>query len=190
MKREVHPARLPITTIVARTSCPICAALREFQNDLVKHLMPDDCRRFCNAHAWVAANSAPAKAVATIFLEAIANPEWRPAAPVPGQCDLCMKINEEKEVRLREIAEQLRQPRLRSWLHDYGILCSRHGREVMAKAPEDLQRNIQELMARNSREMAETLEGFLQRVETGSHVGGGVLGRAAEFLVAQRGIES
>lgn len=190
MKPEAHAARLPITTIVARTSCPICAALREFQNDLVKNLAAEDCRHFCNAHAWLVANSAPAESVATIFLRAIADPEWRPAAPVPDQCDLCKKMDEEKELRLHEIAEQLRQPKLRSWLHDYGILCSRHGRELMAKAPEDLQTSIQELMARNSREMAEILEGFLQRVGSGSHSGGGALGRAAEFLVAQRGIES
>jgi hypothetical protein len=38
--------------------------------------------------------------------------------------------------------------------------------------------------------MIEILEGFLKGVEEGSHIGGGVLGRAAEFLVAQRGIES
>jgi hypothetical protein len=44
MKRETHAARLPITTIVARRSCAICIALREFQNDLVKHLSSDDCK--------------------------------------------------------------------------------------------------------------------------------------------------
>jgi len=188
MNSETHAARLPITTIVARTSCPICAALKEFQNDLVKHLGPEECRHFCNAHAWLVAKSAPAESVATILLKAIANPEWRPAAPVPDQCDVCKKMNEEKELRLHEIAEQLRQPKLRSWLQEYGILCLRHGRDVMAKVPADLQGSIQELMARNSREMVETLERFLKGTETGSHVGGGVLGRAAEFLVAQRGI--
>jgi hypothetical protein len=30
----------------------------------------------------------------------------------------------------------------------------------------------------------------LQHAKTGDHTGGGVLGRAAEYLVAQRGIES
>jgi hypothetical protein len=190
MKREAHVARLPITTIAARSSCAICVALREFQSDLVKHLQPDDCKHFCNTHAWVVANSAPAESVATIFLRAIANPEWRPAAPVRSQCDLCRKMYEEKESRLNEIAEQVRDPKLRSWLHDCGMLCARHGREVMTKVPEDLQVSIQELMVRNGGEIVEILGDFLQQVKKGSHVGGGVLGRAAEFLVAQRGIES
>lgn len=63
-----------------------------------------------------------------------------------------------------------------------------HGREVMAKLPEDSQRSIQELMT--SGEIMEVLGDFLQQVQKESHAGGGVLGRAAEFLVAQRGIES
>ena len=159
MKRETHAARVPITTIVARSSCPICVALREFQNDLVKHLTPEECQRFCNTHAWVVANSAPAESVATIFLRAITILSGD-RLPRSGQCDLCKKMHEEKELRLNEIAKQLRDPKLRSWLHDYGMFCSRHGREVMAKLPEDLQRSIQELMTRNSGEIVEILARF------------------------------
>lgn len=190
MKRETHAARVPITTIVARSSCPICVALREFQTDLIKHLAPEECQRFCNTHAWVVANAGPAEAVATIFLKAITSPDWRPSVSVPDQCDICNKMRQEKELRLDEIARQLRDPKLRSWLHDYGMFCSRHGREVIAKLPEELQKSIQELMMRNSGEIVEILGDFLQQVKKGSHSGGGVLGRAAEFLVAQRGIES
>ena len=190
MKREPHIAKLPITTIVARSSCPICTALREFQSNLIKHLAPEDCRHFCNAHAWVAANGTPAEAIATIFLKAITDPEWTPASPVPEQCDVCRKMHKEKERRLDEIAEQFREPRSRSWLHDYGMLCSRHGRELVLKLPENSRKSLQELMTRNTAEIAEILEDFLQEVKKGSHAGGGVLGRAAEFLVAQRGIES
>jgi hypothetical protein len=60
----------------------------------------------------------------------------------------------------------------------------------MAKVPEMLRKSVQQLLARNGSEIAATLEDFLGRAQTGSHTRGGVLGRAAEFLVAQRGIES
>jgi hypothetical protein len=190
MKQEAHAPKLPITSIATRNACPVCVALREFQNDLLKNLKPEECQRFCNTHGWVIANSAPGQAVASIFLRAIANPAWRPASPVPEECDLCRAMHGEKEMRLGEVVEQLREPRLRSWLHDYGMLCSRHGREVMGKLPEDLQKSIQELIARNSGEIVDILQDYLRRVKQGSNVGGGVLGRAAEFLVAQRGIES
>jgi hypothetical protein len=56
--------------------------------------------------------------------------------------------------------------------------------------PKELQTSIQQLMAKNSVEMAEMLADFLQQVKEGSHTGGGILGRAAELLVAQRGIEN
>jgi hypothetical protein len=190
MKREVSAPKLSITSIARRTVSPVCAALREFQNELVKHLSPNECRRFCNTHGWLVANSAPAESAAAVFLSAIANRDWKPAAPVSERCDICGKLCEEREVRLKEIAAQLRENRLYSRLRDYGVLCSRHGREVMAKLPETLGKSLQELLARNGGEIAETLEDFLRRAQTGSHSGGGVLGRAAEFLVAQRGIES
>jgi len=190
MKQEAPAPRLSITSIASRNACPVCVAMREFQTDLLKRLKPADCQQFCNTHGWVIANSAPAETVATIFLKAIANPAWRPASSISGECDFCKKMLAEKEKRLGEIVEQLQEPRLRSWLHDYGMLCSRHGREVMSKMPEALRKSIEELIERNSGEIVEILEDYLRRVKQGSHVGGGVLGRAAEFLVAQRGIES
>ncbi len=190
MREQEHAMKLSITSIATRNACLLCAALREFQNDLLKHLKPDDCRRFCNTHGWLMANAGPAESVAAIFLTAILNQDWRPASPVSEECDLCSRMHKEKERRLEEIAKQLREPKLRSWLHDYGTLCLRHGREVIHKLPEALRESIQELISRNSAETVETLEDFLQRVKEGSHAGGGVLGRAAEFLVAQRGTES
>jgi hypothetical protein len=74
------PTKLPIARIAAKGNCVICVALREFQTNLVKNLQPDQCARLCNVHAWAVANSAPADSAATIFLEAVINPEWRPSA--------------------------------------------------------------------------------------------------------------
>jgi hypothetical protein len=176
--------------MVTRTSRPLCAALREFQNNWAKHLRPRECRQFCNTHARVVANSAPAESAAMIFLRAITNHEWKPARPVPEQCDFCKRMNDEKELRLKEIAKDLHDQKPRQWLHDYGMVCSRHGREVVAKLPENLRDSMQELMARSSNEIAEMPRNFLQQVEKGHHSGGGILGRAAEWLVALRGMES
>ena len=189
MKRDENASRLSITSIATRTVCPLCAALKEFQNDLLKHLRPNECQQFCNTHGWLVANSAPAETAAAIFLSAIANPNWKPAAPVLEQCDFCRKLHEEAEIRLQEIVTGIRQGRLRSWLHDYGVLCSRHGNDVISRLPEPLRESVQEVLARNGGEIAEILEDFLQRAQAGNHAGDGVLGRAAEFLVAQRGIE-
>jgi len=190
MTEPHHAASLSLTSIATRSSCFLCAALREFQNELMKNLKPEECQRFCNTHGWVMANSAPAESVAAIFLAAILDPSWRSATPVADECDMCKKIRKEKERRLAEIAKQLHRPVARSWLQDYGMLCSRHGREVMTRLPESLKKSVEELIARNSGEIVGILEDFLERLRQGSRAGGGALGRAAEFLIAQRGIES
>ncbi len=190
MRQRETASRPPITSIATRTACAVCTALREFQNHLLKHLSPDECHRFCNIHGWMVANSTPADSATAIFLAAISNPHWEPAAPVAEQCDVCRKMCEEKERRLAEVAEQLRDLTVHSWFHDNAMLCSRHGHDVMAKLPEAARENVQELLDRNGSEIIGLLEDYLGRLRSGVHAGGGVLGRAAEFLIAQRGIEA
>jgi hypothetical protein len=189
MRQSADAPKLPISSIATRTACALCAALKDFQNDLLKHLSPSDCHRFCNGHGWMVANSTPAVSAAVIFLGAIANPDWGPASPVAAECDLCRRMRDEKQRRLIEIADQFRSAKGRSWLHDNGMLCLRHGRDLVATMPEGLRESVQELLARNGREVVALLEDYLERAKNGAHAGGGVLGRAAEFLIARRGVE-
>jgi len=190
MKIGSPAIRLPISSIVAKETCPICAALKEFQNHLAKNLRAHECARFCNLHAWVIANSAPAESVAMIFLESMRNPHWEPSSPHPSQCDFCKRMEIEKQTRIKEVMDELSRPGLRSWLHEHGMLCFRHGRELMQRLPEALRKTVEETMSRKAQELEQELREFLQHAKAGVHTGGGVLGRAAEYLVAQRGIES
>jgi hypothetical protein len=190
MKQADNASKVPITNIATRTACALCAALKDFQNDLLKHLTPGECRRFCNGHGWMMANSTPAVSAAMIFLAAIVDPDWGPAFPVTQECDICRRMHDEKERRLTEIAEQFRNPKEHSWFQDNGMLCLPHGRELIAKVPEAFRENVQEFLARNGGEIVVLLEDYLERVKGGARAGGGVLGKAAEFLIAQRGIEA
>jgi hypothetical protein len=103
---------------------------------------------------------------------------------------LCSHMQTEKEARLREIARELERPRLREWLEVQGTLCRRHGRELIKQLPDTVKKTVWEIMARNVAELEGELRDFLGQVKNGSHTGGGILGRAAEYLVAQRGIET
>jgi hypothetical protein len=190
MKIGSSATRLPISNIVAKGTCPICAALKEFQNYFAKNLRASECVRFCNLHDWVVANSAPAEAAAATFLESMRNPLWVPSMPSPSECDLCKRMEIEKQSRMTEIVEELDRPALRNWLHDYGMLCLRHGHELIRKMLEPLRPAVEEAMSRKARELEQELQEFLRLAETGERTGAGVLGRAAEYLVAQRGIES
>jgi hypothetical protein len=66
----------------------------------------------------------------------------------------------------------------------------RHTRELIEKAPETLRNDIEKSMFQKVRELEQGLDEFLQQAKRGGHSGAGILGRAAEYLVAQRGIES
>jgi hypothetical protein len=54
--------------------------------------------------------------------------------------------------------------------------------------PEEHARIVTKVMRNNQRQLEELLESFAAKARRGEHAGGGVLGRAAEFLVAQRGL--
>jgi len=190
VRQETGASRVPISGLATRTACAVCVALRDFQNELCKHLSPDQCHRFCSRHGWMVANSTPAVSATAIFLEAIANQNWAPASGVGNECDVCRKVHDEKERRIAELAEQLGHAKVHSWFHDNGVLCLRHGREIIARLPERQGDGVQKLLDRNGSEIVGLLQEYLERVKVGTHAGGGVLGRAAEFLVAQRDIEA
>jgi hypothetical protein len=180
----------PISNIVAKETCPICAALKEFQNYFAKNLRASECVRFCDLHAWVSANSAPAESVATMFLESMRNPRWAPSMPTPSDCDFCKRMEIKGQTRMTEIIEELDWPGLRNWLHEHRMLCFGHGQELIQRVPESTRQTVEEIMSRKARELELELQEFLQHAKTGNHAGGGILGQAAEYLVAQRGIES
>jgi hypothetical protein len=188
MKMGSSGASLPISNIVAKGACPICAALKEFQTNLVGNLQPSACTNFCNLHAWFIANSASAKTAATIFLAAVVDADWNASAPGSSNCDMCERIRIEKEARIKEMAQELDRPALRDWLRGQGMFCVRHGRELTAQLTGSLRKTLEETMMRNTIELSQKLTEFLNHAKAGDHAGGGVLGHAAEFLVAQRGI--
>ena len=188
MKTRSSGERLPISNIVAKGSCPICAALKEFQTNLARNLQPGGCSNFCNLHAWIIANSAPAETVASVFLAAVVDADWQASDPGSSKCDLCEAIRIEKDARLREITQELDRTVFRDWLREQGMFCARHGRELTEKLTGSLRKSLEETMKRNTIELVQKLTEFLNHAKVGDHAGGGVLGHAAEFLVAQRGI--
>jgi hypothetical protein len=190
LKAGTESAKLPANKILAVGGCPICTALKEFQSYFLKHLRAYECARFCNLHAWVVANSSPAESVATLFLESVRNPHWRPSLPNPSDCDFCKRMEIEKQTRMAEIIEEFDPLTSQKWMREHGLLCFRHGRELIEKLPSAWRSEMEQTMSQKVGELEKELDEFLQHAKRGEHRGGGILGRAAEYLVAQRGIES
>ncbi len=173
---------------LAKGVCPICSLVRAFQNELIERLQPNWASMVCNYHAWAIAASAPATSVAEIFLamlrDASGGEVWKDGI----DCDLCWSIREHEIARLREFAREMQRSKFAEWVEHYGTLCRFHGAMLRPMLPEEHAQIIAKVTQNNQQQLEELLESFAVRARSGGHTGGGVLGRAAEFLVAQRGL--
>jgi hypothetical protein len=188
MNAETASERLPIVRLAVKGGCPVCAAVKHFQDSLSGHLRAEGGTQLCNFHAWLLAKSAPAEVAASLFLDALRAGESDKSTAPPSSCIACNKVHEEESTRLKEVARELERPAMAEWLEQHATFCLRHIHELKNRAPASSQKRIEKLRIKNKLEIEAELKGFLEHARKGDHTGGGVLGRAAEFLVAQRGI--
>lgn len=83
MKTEAASERTPIVRIAVQGSCPVCAAVKHFQESLLTNLRTEKDARLCNVHAWTLAKSAPAEVAACVFLNALKFKERSAHFPPP-----------------------------------------------------------------------------------------------------------
>ena len=88
----------------------------------------------------------------------------------------------------RKFAREMRRKIFLEWIERYGTVCRFHGKQLIAMLPEREAAVIASLIAHNEDELKESLRTFMAKIGPGKHAGGGILGRGAEFLVAQRGL--
>jgi hypothetical protein len=181
--------RLPISSVAVKGSCPVCGAVKHFQESLPGRLRTEAQPQLCNFHAWLLAKSAQAELAASLFLNALRAKERLAALTSPPACTGCGKIHEEEVERLREVTSELERNSLTGmWLKEHARFCLRHMAELKKQVPASLGKVLDEKSSRGAAELELELREFLQHARQGDHSGGGVLGRVAEFLVGQRGI--
>jgi hypothetical protein len=176
-----------IADAVARGLCPLCTLLRHRQTQLVEQNGVPNAEHLCNFHAWSLARSGPAHSAADIFLHTLHARGTGQHAEI-NRCDFCEALKEEEEGRMLQLLEKLKEPAFLDWMRMHGTLCLRHADRVMAQLPANAQLAVAELLARTAGDLEQDLADYAKQAQRGGHDGGGVLGRAAEFLVSQRGI--
>jgi hypothetical protein len=179
-----------IGNAVARGVCPLCTLLRHRQTQMVEETGVPNAERLCNYHAWSLARSAPASLAVEIFLHTLHARESAGVHAGRSRCDFCDLLVAEEEIRIVELLEKMKEPAFLDWMRVHGTLCLRHADRLMAHLPSKEQEAIAELLARTAGDLEEDLAAYAKQALQGAHNGGGVLGRAAEFLVSQRGIPS
>lgn len=173
----------------ARGVCPLCTLLRHRQTQLVEQNGVPDAKRLCNYHAWSLARSAAADFAAEVFLHTLrARESTHSAAEKHESCDFCEALREDEELKVQQLLEKMNDPAFLDWMRIHGTLCLWHADRVMGRLSPKAQAIVAEVLVRTAEGLEQDLAKYARQAKHGSHDGGGVLGRAAEFLVSQRGI--
>lgn len=193
MKAESSTSPPTISQALAKGTCPICEILKDFQWTLTETTRPDPNLRVCNFHVWALARSrgklsrsTPGETVSAVLLSLL-------KGPLTGkvnseECSLCHRVLAEEKERLRELAQKFGSAMFVQWMKTHGSLCLDHARKLKEFVPLRFRSLIDQIVERNRTEFVQELETFREQLKHGIHEGGGLLGRAAEFLVGQRGL--
>ena len=186
MKADAFAHEISVGQALVRGACPVCGVLKEFQSALAEKVHVCDDLSLCNFHTWLLARAAPAKGAAAFYLKLLEGSSVvKVGAP---DCDFCQRILAQEKLQLRDLVKQMQRAIFVQWMKSQGSLCLSHSRKLQDHAPLKMRRLIDEIVDRTRTELKQELGDFLEHTKQGDHTGGGILGRAAEFLVSQRGL--
>lgn len=177
-----------VTEAVAHGACPICTLLRHRQTQLIEETGVPGAKHLCNHHAWALAKSAPGFIAADLLLQTLRTRRSEGMQTVQMPCDFCENLMREETHKLKELETKMQTPAFLEWMRLHGTLCLHHAKKICEQLSPEGDKVIAELLSRTWEELEEDLANYAQHASQGEHAGGGVLGRAAEFLVCQRGI--
>ena len=185
MKADALANEFSVSQALAKGACPICGVLKEFQSALAEKIQIAADVSLCNFHTWLLARWAPAQSVAAFYLKMLDRPTTKVGS---SECNFCRRTVEEEAARLRELVKQMQRAMFLQWMKTQASLCLDHAHKLEQHAPLKMRPVINEIVERSRAELRQELGVFLEQATNGNHSGGGILGRAAEFLVGQRGL--
>jgi hypothetical protein len=187
VQQPVHYTQ--ITEALRPGACPLCAVLRDFQASCIRESDGRAIEALCNFHMWALAGAAKAESAARLFLgfleQITIDDSARPAKP----CGICQRMRAEESRRLDEFAERFAQDKFREWMNLCGAVCLPHAIRLLPRLPQSLRQDLAGILSRRAAELKEELEKFLKDARSGQRGHEGILGRVAEALAAQRGLE-
>jgi len=167
-------------------ACPLCAFLKEFQSECVQSLNHRLARTLCNFHTWLVAKLADAGAAADIFLRML---ELSLEADSSREsCDLCIWMADQERRKIEEMAQKLNKPERLHWLREQELLCVPHARKLLDRVPNKVRDEIILTVQRQAAELKDKLSVLSRNAKARLPIRPGLLGRAAEYLVAKRGL--
>jgi hypothetical protein len=174
-----------ILQVLQESGCPFCRFLKEYQTARLQNHPKESIHRLCNFHTWGLAAVQDAPAAAQVFIKLVDESDFLSKA----ECDICMEVLAEEDLRIRELVSCLSRTDVSQWLRSSAVLCIPHGTKLRRQVPPVLAARVDAIIENYRQQIAEELHHLRDEPE-GDRAGWGALGRAAEFLVSQRGLHS
>lgn len=172
----------------AKGHCPICSLVAEFQERLIAGTQPAEILTLCNYHAWMIAKGAPADRAAKVFLDLLERSKNSKASGNDEACTFCEQLRAHELVRLEEMREEFKRPRIQEWMKLHVSFCLKHASQLDHLLTPPMRQLLLETSVRSHNELKQELNILLEHLRRGDRTGWGVLGRAAEFLTSRRGM--
>lgn len=167
--------------------CPFCRFLKEYQTARLQNAPDIEIRHLCNFHMWGLAAVQNAPVAASVFLKLVDEPLQ--ALRDDARCDICKEVTDEEELRLREFVSRIDREDVVRWLKEDAVLCIPHGMRLRRQVPFLLTAHIDAILEDCRQRLSDELRQLRNELEP-NRLGWGALGRAAEFLVSQRGLRA
>jgi hypothetical protein len=174
-----------ILQVLGEVGCPFCRSMKNFQTALLQESRRE-IHYLCNFHTWGLAATQQAVSAAERFMALLQ--EQSGGFPSPSRT-ICTLLQEEEDLRIREFIGYTGHTLVAQWLRSQAVLCMVHGAKLRHGAPPVIVSAINAIMERCRRQLVEDLtrlrSEYLPDTERW-----GVLGRAVEFMVSQRGLHA
>lgn len=169
------------------TGCPFCRFLKEFQAFRLQNHSESELRPLCNFHTWGLAAVQDTPATAEAFMKLVNSAAV--ASNGSSDCRICREVEAEEELRLREFVNCIECAEVARWLRSDAILCVPHAMQLRRRVPPGVVPRIDGIIIQCRQQLTEELH-QLENEAGPERTGWGAIGRAAEFLVAQRGLRT
>ena len=172
-----------ILQVLGEAGCSFYRFMKTFQSALLQE--PErEVHHLCNFHTWGLAATQQATQLQRTLCLFFGNS----LVEVPGpSCTICTLLREEEDLRIREFIGDADHELVSQWLRSQAVLCMVHGAKLKHSASSIVASTINVIIEKCRRQLVEDLtrlhSEYLPDAEKW-----GVLGRAAEFLVSQRGL--
>jgi hypothetical protein len=176
-----------ILEVLQEPGCPFCRFLKEYQAARLQNRAEKETHRLCNFHTWGLAAVQNALTAAQVFIKLVDEPE--PISKEVTACDICNEIVVEEDRRIREFVGCIHRTDVSDWLRTTAVLCIPHGLKLRRQVQPVVAARIDAIIENCRKQLTQELQSLRDKPEA-ERPGWGSLGRAAEFLVSQRGLHS